>query len=212
MDLLSAKIICQAAAGLLVLSSVFPVCIFGASGFPVEELKGVKLDILKLTLKGNTGHFSMAYHDRYWHPFTAESLLCALVHRVFLASLLHGKLSFCPRFPWKSWPPSHDLQHCCGPGLLAEMPSLPSAHAAHSVSLLAAVGVVCLAVFANLAFSCLLSRFVDGWRDHTEHTEGWGCVQWITMKCLVCAAAWALFEREPSWCLCSELLSKQGQA
>lgn len=99
MDLLSAKIICQADAG------AFPVCIFGVSAFPIEELKRVKL---RFTLKGNRGHFSMGCHGRYWHPFNAESLLCALVHRVFLASLLHGKLSFCPRFPWKSWPPSHD--------------------------------------------------------------------------------------------------------
>lgn len=70
------------------LSSVFPVCIFGASGFTVEELKRIKLDILRFTLEGNTGHFSMECHERFWRPFSAESLLCALVHRVFLASLL----------------------------------------------------------------------------------------------------------------------------
>lgn len=93
---------------LLVLSSAFPVCIFVASGLPVEELKRVKLDILRFTLKGNTGHFSTACHDRYWHAFNAESLLCALVHRVLLASLLRGKLSFWPKFPWKPWPPYHD--------------------------------------------------------------------------------------------------------
>lgn len=92
---------------LLVLSSAFPVCIFVASGFPVE-LKRIKLDILRFTLKGNTGNFRMACHDRYWHAFNAESLLCALVHRVLLASLLHGKLSFCPTYPWKPWPPYHD--------------------------------------------------------------------------------------------------------
>lgn len=65
----------------------------------------------------------------------------------------------CPSAP--DFPGSHGLlpmtlQHCCGPGLLAELPSLPSAYAAHSVSLVAAVGVVCLAVFANLAFSSRL--------------------------------------------------------
>lgn len=192
----------------LVLPSAFPVCIFGASGFPAEELR-IKLDILRLTLKGNTEHFSMA----------DTGILSMLKACYVLWSIgycwPHFCIENCPSAP--NFPGSHGLlpmtlQHCCGPGLLAELPSLPSAHAAHCVSLAAAVGVVCLAVFANLAFSCLVSCFVDGWRDHTEHAEGRGCVQWIMMKCLVCVAAWARFEREPSWCLSSELLLKQGQA
>lgn len=160
------------------LSSAFPLCIFGASGFSVEELRRIKLDILRFILKGNTGHFSMACHAT-----TDIGILSVLAACYVLCSIgncwPHFCRENCPSAPNISG--SHGffpmtLQHCCGPGLLAELPSLPSAHAAHSVSLAAAVGVVCLAVFANLAFSCLVSRFVDGWRDHTEHTEGRGCV------------------------------------
>lgn len=92
-----------------------------------------------------------------------------------------------------SWPCSIAVGQVCLPSCLhSRQPMLLT-------PLWAAVEVVCLAVFANLAFSCLVFCFVDGWRDHTEHTEGRGCVQWIMMKCLVCVAAWARFEIE-SWC------------
>lgn len=66
---------------------------------------------------------------------------------------------FCPKFPWKLWPPSHDpaallwarsacwaaftpLSPCCSLCLWQQQWEF-----------------VCLAVFANLAFSCLVSPF-----------------------------------------------------
>lgn len=53
----------------------------------------------------------------------------------------------------------------------------------------APVRVVCLAGFANLAFSCLLSRSADGRRDHAEHTAGRGGVPRIIMERLVWSTA-----------------------
>lgn len=118
------------------LSTVFPMCIFRAGDFPLEELwlsqkkAGPSVGALAGQIQRKPRAFlAWACQGRCWHPFSAERLLSALICRVLPASLLHGKSSFCPEVPWKTWPPSHQ-QHRCGLELLAELPLLPPACAA----------------------------------------------------------------------------------
>lgn len=118
---------------LLVFSTFFPICIFEAGGFPVEELwrlQKKKLDILavliRANLKGSPGHCSISVSWQMVSIRCWKAAVCSGVQGI--ASLTSAWETFpsAPKSPGRCGFFAITLQHCSGLDVLTELPLLPS--------------------------------------------------------------------------------------